>query len=434
VAAVGGYHMWWGGRSSPARFLVPVLLPLALPLAAWWAHATSRTARAVTLVLLTASVCLTCALVVVDHGALLYNSRDGHALWLLAADPSVNLTYTLPSLFQAGPAAAWIVAAAWLLVATLGWLVLRCVERHRQAAGPWLASVLGISVLVVACGTSLGWALSPGVSWDSGSGLVAVAARACDPRAAGVRSSPAGAGRVGGLLLGVPIADASRRAPHDNTPRWTAEDVPPGRYRLVVLSGLNVSGAVKVALGRPDQILTSCTFADRAPGPTECVIALPAGASALWLDADAAMARTVQRLGMTLVEPGDADACGLRAQRVLTNPAGPIFVVGGRTWTEGAGLWTAGGGEVALVAERPASTFSLRIRQGGAAGAINLRSGAWSDARQLAAGEVWDIDVPRRAAGGAVPVTIATAAAFRPSDLDTSSSDSRTLGAWVEPR
>ena len=133
VAVVGGFHMWWGGRSSPARFLVPVLLPLALPMAAWWAHATSRTARAVTLLLLTASVCLTCALVLVDHGALLYNVRDGHALWLLAADPSVNLTYTMPSLFQAGPTVAWIVAVTWFLVAALGWLALRGVERQPAA-------------------------------------------------------------------------------------------------------------------------------------------------------------------------------------------------------------------------------------------------------------------------------------------------------------
>jgi hypothetical protein len=434
VAAVAGFHMWWGGQSSPARFLVPVLLPLALPLAAWWTQATSRTARAVTLLLLVASVCLTAALVLVDHGGLIYNARDGHALWLLAADPSVNLTYAFPSLFQAGPAAAWVVAAAWFVAATLGWLTLRRVERCRQTTGPWLASVLGTAVLVVACGTSLGWALSPGVSWDSGSGLVAVARRACDPRATGVRSSPAGVGRVSGLLLGVPIADASRRPPRDNTLHWAAEDVPPGSYRLVVLSGLNVSGTVRVALGRRDQTWTSCTFADRAPGPTECVMALPAGASALWVDADAAMARTVERLAMTLVEPGAADACGLRAQRALTTPAGPMFVVGGRAWAEGAGLWTAGGGEVALVAERPASTLSLRIRQGGAAGAVNLRSGAWSDARQLAAGEVWDVDVPHRAAERIVPVTIATAAAFRPSDLDASSSDTRVLGAWVEPR
>ena len=219
--------MWWAGRSSPARFLVPVLLPLALPLAAWWAHATSRTARAVTLVLLMASLCLTAALVLVDHGALLYNSRDGHALWLLAADPSVNLTYAVPSLFQAAPATAWAVAAAWFVAATLGWLGLRQVERRRQATGPWLASVLGTSVAVVACGSSLGWAMSPGVSWDAGSGLVAVAARACDRAAVGVRLSPARVGRASGLLMGVPIADASRRPPRGDGPRWAARTYRP---------------------------------------------------------------------------------------------------------------------------------------------------------------------------------------------------------------
>ena len=131
--------------------------------------------------LLAASLCLTAALVLVDHGALIYNSRDGHALWLLAADPSVNLTYAVPSLFQAGPAAAWVVAAAWFVAATLdGW---RCAGSSvaGRPTGPWLASVLGTAALVVACGASLGWALSPGAPWDAGNGLVAVAARACDP-------------------------------------------------------------------------------------------------------------------------------------------------------------------------------------------------------------------------------------------------------------
>ncbi len=434
VAAVGGFHMWWGGRSSPARFLVPVLLPLALPLAAWWAHATSRTARVVTLVLLVASVCLTAALVLVDHGALLYNSRDGHALWLLAANPAVNLTYAVPSLFQAAPATAWIVAAAWFVAAALGWLMLRRIERRRQATGLWLATVLGTSVVVVACGTSLAWTLSPGVPWDAGNGLLAVAARACDPDAVGVRWSPARVGRASGLLMGVPIANASRRTPRDDTPRWAGEDVPPGRYRLVVGSGLNVTGTVRVALGRPDQTLTSCTLVDRAPGTTTCVIALPAGASNLWMEGDAAMARTAEHLAVTLIEPGGPDTCGLRAQRALVAPSGTIFVVGGHVWTEGAGLWTAGGGEVALVAERPAPTVSLRIRQGGVAGAVSLRSGAWSDGRELGAGEVWDIDVPHGAADRVVAFTIATAAAFRPSDQDASSSDTRVLGAWVEPR
>jgi len=294
--------------------------------------------------------------------------------------------------------------------------------------------VLGAAVLVVVCGTSLGWALSSGTSWDAGNGLVAVAARACDPDAIAVGSSPARVGRASGLLRGIAIADASRRPPRDDVPRWAAEDVAPGRYRLVVGAGLNVSGTVKVALGRPDQTLTSCTLVDQPPGPTACEVALPAGASALWIAGDAALARTVEHLAVTLIEPGAPDTCGLRAQRAIGSPARTLFVVGGRAWAEGAGLWTAGGGEVALVAERSTLTVSLRIRQGGAAGAVSVRSAAWSDRRHLGAGEVWDLDIPHRAAEGVLAFTIATAASFRPSELDASSNDTRLLGAWVEPR
>ena len=234
--------MWWAGRSSPARFLVPVLLPLAMPLAAWWTAATSRTARAATLALLG-------SVVVPDRrdGAgrsrrAVYNSRDGHALWLLAANPSVNLTYALPSLFQGGPSTAWGVAAVWAAAAGLGWLMLRRVERLGLSIGPWLASVLAVAALVVGGGTSLGWALSSGPALDAGNGLVTVAARACEPDALG-RGRVARSRRPAAVLLrDATIPDASRRPPQDGAPRWAAENVPPGRYRVAVFSGLNVIG------------------------------------------------------------------------------------------------------------------------------------------------------------------------------------------------
>ena len=434
VTAVAGFHMWWGGRSSPARFLVPVLLPLALPLAAWWSQQRSRTARTLTLLLLAASVCLTAAFVLVDHGALIYNSRDGHALWLLAASRSVNLTYALPSLFQAGPATAWVVAAVWFVATAIGWLALRQVESRVTATGPWLASVIGAGVLVTIAGTSLGWALSPRAPGDAGNAMLAVAARACDPGAMGLGISPVRVGRVPTLVTGMPIVDASRRPPRDRVPRWAGDDVPPGRYRVVMTSGLNVSGAVSVALGRPDQTLMTCSFAGHPPGATSCVIALPAGASALWITADATLARTAEHLAVTLVEPGAPDACALRAQRAVVTPAGTFFVVGGRAWAEGVGLWTAGGGQVDLLAEPAARTVSLRIRQGGAAGAVGVQSASWSDTRQLRAGEVWDVDIPRRASDRVVAFSITTGGAFRPSDEDAASADTRVLGAWVEPR
>jgi hypothetical protein len=294
--------------------------------------------------------------------------------------------------------------------------------------------VVGVAAIVLACGASLGWALSPGTSWDAGSGLLAVTARACSPDAIGVRTSPARVARASGLLTGIPIGDASRRPPPDASSRWMAVDVPPGRYRLVVTSGLNVSGTVTIALGRPDRTLMSCTLVEQAPGPTACVMALPAGASALWITGDSALTRTAELLAVASIEPGDPESCGRRAQRAMTGASGTLFVLSGRAWAEGTGLWTAAGGEVAMVADPSAPAVSLRIRQGGAAGMVSLQSGTWNDSRRLGAGEVWDVDVPRRSATGAVAFTVATTAGFRPSDLDPSSNDSRALGAWVEPR
>jgi hypothetical protein len=116
----------------------------------------------------------------------------------------------------------------------------------------------------------------------------------------------------------------------------------------------------------------------------------------------------------------------------MATPAGVFFVVGGRAWTEGGGLWTAGGGEVALVAGG-SSPVALRIRQGGAGGAVAVTADEWTARRELAPGEVWDLDVPRQSdRTGAV--TVSTAAAFRPADVDPSSRDTRLLGAWIEPR
>ena len=67
-------------------------------------------------------------------------------------------------------------------------------------------------------------------------------------------------------------------------------------------------------------------------------------------------------------------------------------------------------------------------------GAVSVTAGEWNQRRQLAPGEVWDLDVPRPAADRIGAFTIATAAAFRPADLDPASRDTRLLGAWVELR
>ncbi len=156
LLAVAGFHMWWGGRSSPARFLVPVLLPFAMPIAAWWASHSTRAARASALALLGVTLGITAALVLVDRGALVYNSRDGHSLWLLAAASAVNLTYALPSLFQAAPASASVTGVAWLAALAGGGAVLRWLDGRGVADGVFRSATLATAALVCSAGRHVG--------------------------------------------------------------------------------------------------------------------------------------------------------------------------------------------------------------------------------------------------------------------------------------
>ena len=247
--------MWWAGRSSPARFLVPVLLPLALPLAAWWTRQTSRTARAVTLLLLAASLCLTAALVLVDRGALIYNSRDGHALWLLAASPSVNLTLRVaqPVSGRAGSGLArgrrvarrggtWVDGAAPRR-GPLSQPPDRGLRAWSARPCSWLpaARALGGRSRLARLGTpATGW--SPSLRAHAKRGALVFAHR---PSGSAVSREFAD-GRSNRRRVATPRSVTACRAGRQST--WR-----PAAIASCLASGLNVSGAVSVALGRPDR-------------------------------------------------------------------------------------------------------------------------------------------------------------------------------------
>ena len=93
--------MWWGGASAPARFLVPMLLPMALPIGVAWSRTrgvaiggVATRALAIAALLVTAAVTL--ILVGVDDGRLAYGSRTAVAGWTRWASPAVDLARALP--------------------------------------------------------------------------------------------------------------------------------------------------------------------------------------------------------------------------------------------------------------------------------------------------------------------------------------------------
>jgi hypothetical protein len=432
VLAVAGFHMWWGGRSSPVRFLVPILLPMALPIAAWVAlPRRGRTGRAIAAVLLGASLFMTTAFVLVDRGALVYNSRDGHALWLLAASAGANLTFGLPSLFQGGPPAAWLTAAGWIGSAALVVLALHRVSAVLSSAR-WTAAVLAGVVVFVSAGATFGWARAGITGRDPGSGMIAAIALACENSTFAVRTGPLRVNDAYGETAGATIEDASRRPPRMPV-MWSAGDVQPGNYRVVTRSGLNVSGTLSVAAGRPDAVIQTCIFADERPGTTTCEVNLPAGAAGLWMTGDERLQRSTDSLALTLISRGVHD-CRWRAKRAAAREGRTLFVLDGDAFVEAGGLWTRGGGEVTLVVHASDGRARIHIRQGAAGGEIRVDARGFVERRTLEPGATWDADIPVRPGDEYAVVTIRSAATFRPAERDPASTDTRPLGAWIEPR
>ncbi len=431
VLAVAAFHMWWAGLSSPARFLVPVLLPLSIPVAVYWRRHATPTPRAATAMLLLASLAITAILAVARDGALLYNTRDGFARWLDWIAPAVNLSYALPSLFQENASAAWMKAVLWAGGLGAGWFALRAAEqRVRQTS---LLPVAVTACATISLGATAGWLVGGRGATEPGSSAIALLADACGADRLAFRLGAFSLSASHSTDAEFGIRNAGRRPVSTAAPLWSGRDLPPGRYRLWLDSGLNVSGALTIALGKPDSALQQCTFAEHRPGATDCLVDLPAGATWLWVTPDAAMRSSLEGLRLQLVSAGAAEACSLRADRAVVTPAGVVFAERGSVYAEPSGLWVIGG-KTAILTVQPRGQRTLAVRNGPAANVVRVSYGAGQEQHRLAPGELKSIRLAPSPGRDGVPVTISSEAGFRPGDLEAGNRDLRFLGLWVELR
>src|SRR5690606_4614577 len=149
------------------------------PMAAWWSSPRSRAATTGAVVLLGVSLSLTGVLAFVDGGALVYNWRDGHALWVLAASRAVNLTLALPSFFRGDLADIIRLATILALAGAVGFAVLALLERLRLRPGAWALATGLCAVAVISGGAAAGWTTTGHDPRDPGAGAIWVAGRAC---------------------------------------------------------------------------------------------------------------------------------------------------------------------------------------------------------------------------------------------------------------
>ena len=435
---VGAYQMWWGGNSSPARFLVPVLLPLAIPAAMWFHSHRGSTARLLGLGALTISLLITFTLASVGRGLLLYNSRDGASRLLTWLSPLVNITTGLPSVFQTEPSAVWLHGAVWIAAIALTALVGLFMER-RGATPPAVAVALGFSAIVTATvALSIVWRDHAGTAGTlvapltPATGTVAFLQR-YDPDSGqiAVRYGPLRRARLRDVLKDLTLADAMPDARPPTDPLVALFHLPAGAYAIEATAAGASAGPLTVTLDTDRGPAWSWNPGD-STGVWRREIRLPIPVPALVVKASGSRHLVVRPV--SIVGSNHRLRNEEPLQVVRYGPA-LVFLMGGRAYVERQGTWVAGGSSADFVVS-PDDGVRVRlfVRNPPVENQITLESDTWREQLVFKPGEERTLTLPVSTDTGAAWIRVSAAHGARPTQFEPGSTDTRFLGCWIETR
>jgi hypothetical protein len=440
--AVAAFEMWWAGTSSPARFLTPVLLTLAVPAAAWFHASRGQTARVLGLGALAVSLLITSTLAVVDRGALLYNARDGSSRLLLWISPLVDLTTGMPSLFQNATVTTAGHAAAWLAAVAATTLVGAAIARRGASTGSLAACTGAAAATAGMLATSIVWHSNGAMPLTPTTGTIALMhAYDAGSRQIAVQYAP---------LKRIPLADLPSRLTLATFPSTSPGVMPAtGDPLIVVPHPAAATYAVEVALGQPGAGRVTVTV-DRRFGPAwswdltgargffRREFRVPVPAVSMLVDGDAAARTAIDRLTLRAVSifaARDREA-DIEPWHVARYGSAVVFLMAGQAYMEPTGTWVAGEGvgDFVIAPDDPATPLRLFIRSPPVRNQVTLDAGEWHRTLALDPGEERLFEIPMPRGRVAIPLRVTAAHGARPSHFEPGSTDTRFLGCWIETR
>lgn len=422
------YRMWWGGLSAPARFLAPLVLPAGLMAAVGWQALRTPASRHVAGLLLLAALALTTCMVVVDHGRLAYNERDGYARWAEWASPLVDLPGALPAAHRDGPATVARDAAVWLCALGAAWLALLLVERRRS---PTAALTLGTFGLAAAVAVTAVWAVRGQRPLHPVPSQVRWLLRDAAVRDARqlVLTPPPEERRRGWFDLDLMTSEAR---PLDPFTVLQLDDLPAGRYRFIAV-GAEPGTTFGVAVGkaRPTSFVAEVTTQS---GRAVTDIVLPVAVDRLVVRASQRVRGSGARVWLRAdgVDAPIARDGRLVATRADRRDAVAFHFPADGVYPEAEGFWLAGDSDTFVgVASAPGTRVRLRATAGARAVRLRVDIGPRTIDERVEAGESLPIDVGRLPSRGAQVLRVSVEGGFRPALVDNGSDDARRLGLWV---
>jgi hypothetical protein len=455
LLAVGTYPMWWAGSSGPARFLVPLLLPLAIPAACAWAATSSRGVKAVMLSALLVSAWLSAAMAGGGDGRLGYHERNQAGLTAAPYLDWANHVVDLPSAFPAfvpqpvqpdpGGLVSRRLAAQSGFLATLPWaiclglaafLVIRISRRARS-----IDVLVPAATLTFACAVmiamSIVWKMQaaepltiPAAQMDAlrriASGRVAVLDLTSHRELAGAEAWK--------MRIEAPVRRAGRGGGRGlNRPLAVFPQVPAGTYLVSVTRHDAGDGLVMIGVGNDQFAIVMQPIGAFDAGQR---VRLPVGARTLTVRADEAARDQLDQIELQPVAPERAPYTLDTARHAVRYDGTVVFFLDDRAFPEPSGFWVGGEKDtrVVLSPDQARGTQAIVLRNAPVENTITLDTGGRREEIVLKPGEERRIEVPIEANGGAALLRIGASAGFRPSVADPNSRDSRLLGVCVMVR
>lgn len=441
LITVASYRMWWGGASAPARFLVPVLLPLGLPAAWAWRAASRAGDRAALVALVTLSALLCAAFTWGGDGMVAFTTRALYGPLYEWMTRAVDLSSGLPGAFRTSYTAVAGVAAVWTTAAVAAWMALRVAARTRESAAalaPWAVA------LAVTGGIWGSWTVtgSPPLRVDS-SRLAALLR--IEPRAhallIGARAARGGldaplvaAPRVLPLLQLQQVA----RGPMPEGQIASAAPLRAGSYRLVLSPALPLEAIVGIGVGHGGPVITK-RVGDVPVGADQrraFTIDLPVEVDALIVSTPTPAKGPGAWIEPIALSAGAGEFAGGRAAAAKRYGDLIAYFVTDRQFPEPNGIWIRPDSESVVIVQpdAPCASLTLTLRNGPYENGVDVRTDRGTERLALAPGEERVLDVPLTAGARAAALAFRVARWFRPAEVDPDSDDVRRLGVWVEVR
>ncbi|MGE3488397.1 MAG: hypothetical protein AB7N29_00215 [Vicinamibacterales bacterium] len=436
VVVTASYAMWWGGISSPARFLAALAPLAALPIASWWPRQ-SAAARTLTLLLLLISVAAVWPRAFVDGGRLLYSDRSGYDLALGWAAQSVDLALAFPSVHRDGIGGAWRDAGVWLIFGLAVTMAVRALAARRTNAGLWSLVTWSAALWLMGSATVVWARHGDRVVTPSRSQVAALQAVRSDWQATFVRLRPFRNLTADEFLRQATFATADRLPPRPADPALLrAAAVPAGEYELLV-SGVAPPGESSMVLGRNDPPVERWSLDGVRSAPAAATLRLPVDVASLTIRGDGRSDPAAAGLRLRAIRVADpVNEDGRRATRAVRYGHARVFAFDERVYLEPGGFWTRADGTAAVVIDTDAAAEEsgrpLVVRAGAVATSVELSVGEWFTRLSLAAGQQETVQLPPLNGSRAWALTIRSGPGFRPSAIDPASDDVRVLAVWME--